>query len=124
MRYMMFITHSEHYRNEKVPQSLFDAMDRFVSENLKSGVLVDTAGLQPTSKSVRVRLSKKKIKVTDGPFTEAKEVVGGYALVEAKSKEHATEIAKEFMELHRIHWPEFEGSCDVRPLEVGPPQTA
>jgi hypothetical protein len=57
------------------------------------------------------------LKVTDGPFTEAKELVGGYALVEVKSREEALQVARQFMELHRRHWPEFEGECEVRPLE-------
>ena len=117
-RYMMFITHSEDYRNKTVPQALYDAMGELVSENLKSGVLVDTAGLLPTSEGSRVRLSRGKIKVSDGPFTEAKEVVGGYALVEAKSKKEAIDLATKFMDIHRIHWPEFEGACEVRPLEA------
>jgi hypothetical protein len=55
--------------------------------------------------------------VSDGPFTEAKEVVGGYALVEVKSKEEARQVARQFMEIHLAHWPEFEGECEVRPLE-------
>jgi len=117
-RYMMFITHSEDYRNKTVPQALYDAMGEFVNENLKSGVLIDTAGLQPTAAGSRVRLAGGKIKVTDGPFTEAKEMVGGYALVEAKSKKEAIDVAKKFMDIHRIHWPAFEGACDVRPLEA------
>jgi hypothetical protein len=62
-------------------------------------------------------LSGGRLKVTDGPFTEAKEVVGGYALVEVASKEEALKIAQEFMELHRVHWPAFEGESEVRPLE-------
>jgi hypothetical protein len=121
VRYMMLITHPETYRMEDVPQSLFAAMDKFVSENQKSGVLVDTAGLQKTDKAVRVRVKNRKVTITDGPFSETKEVVGGYALVEAKSRDHALEIAKQFIELHRIHWPEFDGYCDVRPLETGEP---
>src|SRR5215210_8071857 len=99
-RYMMFITHSEDYRNQTVPQALYDAMGEFVSESLKSGTLIDTAGLLPTSEGTRVRLSKGKIKVTDGPFTEAKEVIGGYALVEAKSKKEALDLATRFMDIH------------------------
>ena len=55
--------------------------------------------------------------VTDGPFTEAKEVVGGYALVDVKSNDEARTVARQFMELHRVHWPAFEGECEVRPLE-------
>ena len=66
---------------------------------------------------VRERSSRGKLKVSDGPFTEAKEVVGGYAMVEARSREEALKLAKEFMDLHRIHWPAFEGECEVRPLE-------
>ena len=117
-RYMMFITHSEDYRNQTVPPGLYEAMGEFVNENLKSGVLIDTAGLQPTSEGTRVRLTGGKIKVTDGPFTEAKEIVGGYALVEARSKKEAIDLATKFMDIHRVHWPEFEGACEVRPLEA------
>ena len=117
-RYMMFITHTEAYRQQEVPQALYDAMGTFVEANMKSGVLIDTAGLAPTKDATRVRLAGGKLKVTDGPFTEAKEVVGGYAIVEAKSKQEAVDIATKFMELHRIHWPAFEGACDVRPFEV------
>ena len=88
-----------------------------VAEGFKSGVLKDTAGLKATAEGFRVRSSGGKLKVTDGPFTEAKEVVGGYALVEVKSKEGALDVARQFMELHRVHWPVFEGECEVRPLE-------
>lgn len=117
MRYMMFIKHSEDYRQEEVPQSLYAAMGKFVGEATKNGVMIDGAGLQPSARGHRVRLSKGKITVTDGPFTESKEIVGGYALIEARSEEHALEIAREFMEIHRVHWPQFEGESEVRPLE-------
>jgi hypothetical protein len=118
MRYMMFITHADDIVVEKVPQGLLDAMGEFVGTAMKNGTIIDTAGLQPTKAATRVRLSGGKIKVTDGPFTEAREVVGGYAIVEAKTRQEALEFAKKFMELHRQHWPEFEGSCEVRPLEA------
>src|SRR5437762_3023351 len=117
MRYMMFIKHSEDYRNKEIPKGLNEAMGEFVGAGFKSGAVVDTAGLQPTAAGSRVRLSKGKIKVTDGPFTESKEIIGGYALIEAKSKEEAMDLATKFMDLHRVHWPEFEGECEVRPLE-------
>jgi hypothetical protein len=94
-----------------------EAMGRFVEQSFKSGVLKDTAGLKPTSEGFRVRLSKNQLKVTDGPFTESKEVVGGYALVELPSRKEALEMARQFMELHRVHWPGFEGESEVRPLE-------
>jgi hypothetical protein len=77
----------------------------------------DTAGLKGTAEGFRVRSSGGKLKVTDGPFTEAKEIVVGYAMIEVGSKEQARELAHQFMELHRVHWPEFEGECEVRPLE-------
>ncbi len=117
MRYMMFIKHTEGFKMEDVPQSLFAAMGDFVGESMKKGLIIDTAGLQPTAKGKRVRLAGGKLTVTDGPFTETKEVVGGYAIVEAKSYDEALALATRFMDLHRIHWPAFEGECEVRPLE-------
>ena len=65
----------------------------------------------------RVRSRGGKLKVTDGPFSESKEIVGGYALVDVSSKEEALNVAREFMELHRVHWPSFDGECEARPLE-------
>jgi hypothetical protein len=95
-----------------------EAIDKLGAEMTKSGVMVDMGGLLPTAMGAyRVRLSRGKLSVTDGPFTEAKEVVGGYALVEVKSKEEALQVARQFMELHLVHWPAFEGECEVRPLE-------
>jgi hypothetical protein len=117
MKFLMLIKHSESYRAEPIPQALMDAMGDFVGEGFKSGVVKDTAGLKPTADGFRVRSSKNQLKVTDGPFTESKEVVGGYALVEVASREEALEFARQFMELHRVHWPTFEGECEVRPLE-------
>ncbi len=117
MKYLMLIKHTESHRSQPIPQGLLDAMGEFVTEGFKSGVLKDTAGLKATAEGLRVRSSGGKLQVTDGPFTEAKEVVGGYALVEVKSKEEALNVARQFMELHRVHWPAFEGECEVRPLE-------
>ena len=117
MKFLMFIKHSENHRSDPIPQGLMDAMGKFVEQGFKSGVLKDTAGLKPTSEGHRVRLSGGKLHGTDGPFTEAKEVIGGYALVEMKSKKEALEMARQFMELHRVHWPTFEGECEVRQLE-------
>jgi hypothetical protein len=63
-----------------------------------------------------VRLTRGKIVVTDGPFTESKEVIGGYAILNVASKAEAVRVATEFMELHRKYWPEFEGESEVRPM--------
>ena len=117
MKFLMLIKHSESYRNQKIPKGLNDAMGEFVGEGFKSGTLKDTAGLKPTSEGFRVRSSGNRLKVTDGPFTEAKEIIGGYALVEVASREEAMKVARDFMELHRVHWPEFDGECEARPLD-------
>jgi hypothetical protein len=117
VKYLMLIKHSENNRNQAIPQALQDAMGEFVGESFKSGVLKDTAGLRPTAEGFRIRSGKNRLTATDGPFTEAKEVVGGYALVEVGSKEEAMKLAREFMELHRLHWPDFECECEVRPVE-------
>jgi hypothetical protein len=117
MKYLMFIKHAESFRSQTIPKELMDAMEVFISDNLKSGVLKDTAGLKATSEGFRVRSRGGKLHVSDGPFTEAKEVIGGYAMVEVKSKKEALDVARQFMELHRLHWPAFDGECEVRPLE-------
>jgi len=119
MKYLMLIKSSERYRGDAIPQALLDAMGKFVDEGFKSGVLKDTAGLKATSEGFRVRSSAGKLHLTDGPFTEAKEVIGGYAMVEVESKAQAREVAQQFMELHRVHWPSFDGECEVRPVDAG-----
>ena len=117
MKYLMMIKHTEAYRSQPIPQALMDAMGELVSKNSAAGVLKDTAGLKPSAAGFRVRSSGGRLTVTDGPFTETKEIVGGYAIVEATSDEHARAIAREFMDLHRVHWPEFTGECEVRPVD-------
>jgi Uncharacterized protein conserved in bacteria len=121
MRYMMMIKHSEDYRNQKIPEGLLAAMGEFVGDAMKKGIIVDTNGLQSTYKGKKVRLSGGKLTVIDGPFTESKEIVGGYAIVELPSDKEALDLATEFMELHRIHWPDFEGESELRPVETGEP---
>ena len=116
MKYLTFIRHSESYRESAPPQALMEAMGRFVQQSLKDGTLVDTGGLLPSKDGARVRLARGKITVTDGPFTETKEVIGGWAILRVDSRAEAIRIATEFMELHREYWPEFEGESEVRPM--------
>lgn len=116
MRFLTFIRHSESYRQSPPPAALMEAMDAFVRRSLEDGTLVDTGGLLPSKDGFRIRLSGGKLTTTDGPFTEAKEVIGGWAILEADSREQALRVATEFMELHRRHWPEFEGESEVRPM--------
>jgi len=93
-----------------------DAMGKFIEKSMKEGTLVDTGGLLPSKDGVRVRLANGKITVTDGPFSESKEVIGGWAILNAASKEEAIRFATEFLELHRKHWPAFDGESEVRPM--------
>ena len=116
MRYLSFMRSSESYRATPPPPALMEAMGRFVERSMKAGVLVATGGLLPSAEGVRVRLAGGQLTVTDGPFSEGKEVIGGWAILEAASKEEAIRIATEFMSLHREHWPEFEGESEVRPM--------
>lgn len=118
MRFMMFIQHKEVAADVAVPQSLHEAMGEFVTAELQSGRVVDTQGLKPSKDGRRIRSHNGKLSFTDGPFTESKEVVGGYAIVEAKSWDEAMELATKFMEIHRVHWPEFDCTCEVRPVDA------
>lgn len=124
MRYMMFIRHGEDFTMADIPQSLFGAMGEFIEAATKDGSIVETAGLKPTREGKRVRLAGGNISVVDGPFTETKEVVGGYALIEAKTYDDAIAVATKFMDIHRVHWPSFEGQCEVRPLDNSEAPTA
>jgi hypothetical protein len=116
MKYLAFIRHSEANREAGPPPALMEAMGQFVQKSLKDGSLVDTGGLLPSKDGFRVRLESGQITVIDGPFTESKEVIGGWAILKADSKVEALQIAREFMDLHRKHWPEFDGESEVRPM--------
>jgi len=116
MKYLSFVRHSESYRNSPLPPAFMEAMGKYVEKSRQDGTLVDTGGLLPTSEGARVRLAGGKLTVTDGPFSESKEVIGGWAILKADSKAEAVRLATEFMELHRKHWPEFDGECEVRPM--------
>lgn len=116
MKYLSFIRHSESYRESAPPPALMEAMGKYVEQSFKDGTLVDTGGLLPSKDGARIRLTNGEIRVTDGPFTEAKEVIGGWAILNAASKAEAIRLATAFLELHRKHWPGFEGECEVRPM--------
>jgi hypothetical protein len=116
MKYLTFIRHPESYRASPPPPAFMEAMRKFMEVSLKDGTLVETGGLLPSKDGVRVRLANGKISVTDGPFTESKEIIGGWAILKADSKADAIRVASEFMELHQKHWPGFEGESEVRPM--------
>jgi len=98
------------------PKALMDAIGQLGAEATKAGAMVTTGGLGPTATGARVRVSGGKVTATDGPFTETKEVVGGYAVYDLKSKQEALDWTKRFMELHKQHWPGWEGEAEIRQL--------
>jgi hypothetical protein len=116
MKYLTFVRHSESYRASPPPPGFMEAMGKFVQKSQKEGTLVDTGGLLASKEGFRVRLVDGKITVTDGPFAESKEVIGGWAILKADSKVEVIRIATEFMELHRKYWPGFDGESEVRPM--------
>lgn len=114
MRFMIMVKSAEN--SGPPPQKLMDAIAKLGEEATKAGTLVETGGLYPSAAGARVRLSGGKLSVIDGPFTEAKEVVGGYAIYDVKSKKEAIEATSRFMELHREHWPGWEGESEIRQI--------
>jgi hypothetical protein len=114
MRFMMIVKHAEN--QGPPPKPLMDAIAKLGEEATRAGTMLGTGGLAPTTQGGRVRLSGGKVTVTDGPFTESKEVIGGYAQFDLKSKEEAIESAVRFMELHKKHWPGGEGETEVRQM--------
>ena len=85
-------------------------MGKLIEESMKAGVLLATEGCLPTALGARVRRSEGKMTVTDGPFAETKEVIGGFAILQANSKEEAIEIAKRFLDVAG------EGECEIRQI--------
>jgi len=117
MRFMMIYKPADTKNMEAgVPPSPENmaAMGKFIEEMAKSGVLLATDGLLPSSKGARVRLSGGKLTVTDGPFTETKELIAGFAIVQAKSKEEAIELAKRFLKIAG------DGESEIRQMYDAP----
>ncbi|MDP9033826.1 MAG: YciI family protein [Myxococcota bacterium] len=117
MNYLSFIRSSEKYRDVQPPAAMMEAMGKLIEKFTREGALVDTGGLAPSRDGFRMRLANGKLTATDGPFIEAKEVIGGWAILKAGSKAEIVRLTTEFMELHRKYWPEFEFECEVRPVE-------
>ena len=115
MRYMIIVSGSENLSaSGPPPAALVEAIEKLTEESIKNGTLVSFGGLQPTSMGVRMRSANGKIITTDGPFTEAKEVLGGFSIINVASKEEAIREARTYMELHRVHWPSWEGEVEIR----------
>ena len=114
MKFMMIVKHKEGLGFP--PKELMDAIDKLAEQAAKDGSMLGSGGLCSTASGATVRLSGGKITVKDGPFTEGKEIIGGYAQFELKSKEQAVESAVRFMELHKQYWPGWEGETEVRQM--------
>jgi hypothetical protein len=111
MRFIMMIKGNQDSEMGKMPsEELLAAMGKYNEELAKAGVLLDLTGLQPTSKGAKIRYADGKRSVIDGPFSEAKEVVAGYWVIQVKSKQEAIEWAK------RI--PFEAGASQAKPGEV------
>jgi hypothetical protein len=115
MRFLSMIRIKEN-TNQVPSEQLMSDMGKLIEELTRTGKLISTAGLQPTSEGVRVRLRRGKISMVDGPFVETKEVIGGYAMLEARSKEEAIELTQRFL---MIHGDEWDIECELRQL-AGP----
>lgn len=115
-RYLSLVRIEENAAAEGPSPELMQRMGELIEEMTKAGVLLDTAGLTPTAQGTRVHYSGGEISVTDGPFTESKEVIGGYALVQAKDKAEAIEWTKRFLKVHEPHWTV---TCEVREIAEG-----
>jgi hypothetical protein len=111
MRFMYFVRPA---RSTPPTPELMEAMHKLADREIKAGRMLDSGGLMPLAKGAQVRIADGKLSVVDGPFVEAKEVVGGYAIFELPGKEEAVAAAVEFMRLHKDFMPGWEGTCEVR----------
>ena len=113
MRFLSMVRVSE--TTGQVPsERLMADMGKLIEEFTAKGALVETAGLRPTSEGVRLRNNHGKFSRTDGPFTEAREVIGGYAILKADSMDEAIALTQRFLEVHGEEW---NVECEIRRLE-------
>lgn len=114
MRFMVLIKGCEDMGPP--PQEFLDAVQRAADEATRVGKLIETGGLFPSAAGAMVSLRKGVLNVKDGPFSESKELVGGWGIVDADSKEEAVQGIVGLLELHRKYWPSWEGEAEVRQM--------
>ena len=113
MRFLSMVRIDE--KSGIVPSAqLMHDMGKLIEEMTREGVLIQTGGLRPTAEGARVRLRNGKLSTVDGPFAETKEVIGGFAILEAASLKEAIELTKRFL---RVHGDEWDVECEVRQME-------
>jgi len=123
MRYMMMVkANADSEAGRMPPAELMDAIAKHSAEMVNAGVLLEAGGLLPSSQGARVNVGGGTTMVTDGPFTEAKELIAGYAILRASSREEAIALGRQYMQLHAdVLRPQYEGELEIRPLmEMGP----
>jgi hypothetical protein len=111
MRFMSIVTSA--HSGPPTPE-LIEAMNKLADREIKAGRMIDMGGLMPLATGARVSIADGQLSVLDGPFVEAKEVIGGYAIFEFQNKEEAVACAVEFMQLHKDFMPGWDGTCEVR----------
>ena len=114
MRFMCMVKMDETPR--EVPQSLYQAMAAYDAEGRRTGVLLLSEGLLPSAAGAIISAVDGTVKAVDGPFAEAKELVGGYAVVDVHSKEEAVELGRRLVQLHLDHIPDWDGTVEIRQI--------
>jgi hypothetical protein len=114
MRFMSIVSSPASASYGNPTPELLEAMGKLADREIKAGRMVDNGGLMPLGQGARISITKGVLSVLDGPFVEAKEVIGGYAIFELSSMEEAVALAHEFMQIHKDHMPGWEGTCEVR----------
>ena len=110
MRFLIMVKATKDTEAGKFPENaekLFDAMAVYHDELVKAGALLDASGLQPSAKGWKVKYTGDKRTVIDGPFTEAKEMIAGYTLIQTKTREEALEWTRRFPK------PHFDHECEI-----------
>ena len=124
MRFMMLVKADKNSEQGAPPApALMAAIGALGQEMVKSGHMLEMGGLAPSSAGALLNLENGAIRVTDGPFAESKEVIGGYAIMQAKSKPEAIELARRFLQVHAdVLGTSYKGQVEVRQLFDPPPQ--
>ena len=112
MRYLCFVKMDENLAHP--PQSIMEAMDKHVGESIANGSFLDGGGLYGAKDAVEFRVRGGHTTVTDGPYAEAKEVIGGWAIVKFDTEEGARAEGQAMADLHLKYWPEWEGAIEIR----------
>jgi hypothetical protein len=115
MHYMFLVSGVE--TGAAPPQALIDAIEELTEKEMAAGRMKARGGLLPVAMgAARIESRRGKLKTTDGPFADTKDVLGGFSIFEFETREEALAAANQFMDLHSRLWPEWEGVCEMRPM--------